>query len=92
MNRKIAVTVCAVHYNETRTKNTDKTSISINATIMHEMKTTTIRITTLKIIESSYRQFHIPAHRFTFNEIWQENLMHHKLKLRRGTVVLGSYK
>ena len=33
---------------------------------MHEMKTTTIRITTLKIIESSYRQFYIPAHRFTF--------------------------
>ena len=56
------------------------------------MKTTTIRITTLKIIESSYRQFHIPAHRFTFNEIWQENFMHHKLKLWRGTVVLGSYK
>ena len=59
---------------------------------MHAMKTTAIRIETLKIIESSYRQFHIPAHRFTFNEIRQENLMHHKLKLWRGTVVLGSYK
>ena len=46
----------------------------VDATLMHETTTTTtIKITTLKIIKNAYKQLQIPSHRFVFSEMRKEN-------------------